>query len=106
MNSMDGQNIQNAIRDPTSEKASEITSDITPDILKDTMPGILQRLDDGESSEALAENTVDGIFTTVEDTILGESFDLIYDKFADRIFDMVFNGAFLQIFEKVGLLFS
>ena len=103
---MDGALVQGAIRDPSPEKASEIVSDVTPEILKDTMPGILQRLDDGESSEVLAENTVDSILTTVENTVLGDSFDLVYDKFADRIFDLVFNGAFLQIFEKVGLLFS
>ena len=81
-------------------------SDITPDILKDSMPAILQRLEDGEPSEILAENTVDGIFNTVEATVLGESFDFIYERFGDRIMDMMFNGSFLQIFEKVSLLFS
>ena len=98
--------MQQAIRDPTSEHASSIMSEFTPDILKDTMPSILQRMDSGEASDALAESTVDGILTTVENTILGDAFDLMYDKFADRIFDMMINGPFLQIFEKVSLLFS
>ncbi|KAF6243560.1 hypothetical protein C6988_02680 [Nitrosopumilus sp. b1] len=98
--------IQEAIRNPTSEQASSVMSDITPDILKDTMPSILHNLDSGVPSEELAENTVDGILTTVEKTVLGDAFDLMYDKFGERILDMVFNGAFLKIFEKVSLLFS
>ena len=81
-------------------------SEVTPDILKDTMPSILQQMDGGVPSEELAESTVDGIFTTVEQTVLGDAFDIVYDKFGDRIMDLVFNGAFLKIFEKVSLLFS
>lgn len=98
--------MQQAIRNPTPEHASSIMSEFTPDILKDTMPTILQRMDSGEASDALAESTVDGILTTVEKTVLGDTFDLVYDKFADRIFDMIINGPFLQIFEKVSLLFT
>ena len=98
--------VQQAIRNPTPEYASSIISEFTPDILKDTMPSILQRMDGGEASDALAESTVDGIITTVENTVLGDAFDLMYDKFADRIFDMVVNGPFLHIFEKVSLLFT
>ena len=103
---MEGALVREAIREQTPEQASGIMSNITPDILKDSIPGILQRLDNGESSEVLAESTVDGIFNTVEATVLGESFDFIYERFGDRIMDMVLNGSFLQIFEKVSLLFS
>lgn len=103
---MEGSLVQQAIRNPTPEHASSIMSEFTPDILKDTMPTILQRMDSGEASDALAESTVDGILTTVEKTVLGDTFDLVYDKFADRIFDMIINGPFLQIFEKVSLLFT
>ena len=98
--------IQEAIRNPTSEQASSVMADITPEILKDTMPSILNKMDAGVPSEELAESTVDGILTTVENTVLGDAFDLVYDKFGERIMDMVFNGAFLKIFEKVSLLFS
>lgn len=98
--------VKQAIRDPSSQHASDIMSDITPDILKDTMPSILEKMDSGESSEVLAEQTVDGILTTVENTVLGDAYDLMYDKFGERIFDMIINGPFLQIFEKVSLLFS
>ena len=103
---MKGALVKEVIREQTPEHASDIMSDITPDILKDSMPAILQRLDDGESSEILAESTVDGIFNTVEVTVLGEAFDFVYERFGDRIMDMMFNGSFLQIFEKVSLLFS
>ncbi len=103
---MEGALVQQAIRNPSPEYASSIMSDLTPDILKDTMPAILQRMDGGEASDVLAESTVDGILTTVEKTVLGDAFDLVYDKFADRIFDMMINGPFLQIFQKVSLLFS
>jgi len=103
---MEGTLVQQAIRNPSPEHASSIMSDLTPDILRDSMPAILQRMDGGEASEVLAENTVDSILTIVEKTVLGDAFDLVYDKFADRIFDMMINGPFLQIFEKVSLLFS
>ena len=103
---MEGVLIQQAIRNPSPEHASSIMSDLTPDILRDSMPAILQRMDGGEASDVLAESTVDSILTTVEKTVLGDAFDLVYDKFADRIFDMMINGPFLQIFEKVSLLFS
>ncbi len=103
---MEGTLVQQAIRNPSPDHASSIMSDLIPDILKDSMPAILQRMDDGEASDVLAESTVDSILTTVEETVLGDAFDLIYDKFADRIFDMMINGPFLQIFEKVSLLFS
>ncbi len=103
---MEGALVQQAIRNPSPEHASSIMSDLIPDILKDTMPAILQRMDGGEASDVLAESTVDGILTTVEKTVLGDAFDLVYDKFADRIFDMIINGIFLQIFQKVSLLFS
>jgi len=98
--------VQQAIRNPSPEHASSIMSDLTPDILRDSMPDILQRMDGGEASDVLAESTVDSILTTVEKTVLGDAFDLVYDKFADRIFDMMIYGPFLQIFEKVSLLFS
>jgi hypothetical protein len=103
---MEGTLVQQAIRNPTPEYASSIMSEFTPDIIKDTMPTILQRMDSGEASDVLAESTVDGILTTVENTVLGDAFDLMYDKFADRIFDMMINGPFLQIFERVSLLFT
>ncbi len=103
---MEGILVQQAIRNPSPDHASSIMSDLTPDILKDSMPAILQRMDGGEASDLLAESTVDSILTTVEKTVLGDAFDIVYDKFADRIFDMMINGPFLQIFEKVSLLFS
>ncbi len=103
---MEGTLVQQAIRNPSPEHASLIMSDLTPDILGDSMPDILQRMDGGEASDVLAENTVDSILTIVENTVLGDAFDLVYDKFADRIFDMMISGPFLQIFEKVSLLFS
>lgn len=103
---MEGELVKNAIREPSPEHASEIMSGVTPDILKDTMPGILSQMDSGADSEKLAESTVDGIFDTVEETVLGDSFDFVIDRFGDRIFDMIINGPFLQIFEKVSLLFT
>ena len=103
---MEGTLVQQAIRNPSPEHTSSIMSDLTPDILKDTMPAILQRMNGGEASDVLAKSTVDDILTTVEKTVLGDAFDLVYEKFADRIFDMMINGPFLQIFEKVSLLFS
>jgi len=98
--------IKNAIRDPSSVHASEIMSGVTPDILKDTMPDILTKVNSGAGSEQLAESTVNGILDTVEDRVLGDSFDFALDKFGDRILEMIINGPFLHIFEKVSLLFN
>lgn len=98
--------IREAIRNPSSEGASGIMSDITPDILKDTMPGIFHQLDSGQSSEVLANETVGRILDVVEGKVLGDATNTVFDNFGDRIFDMIVNGAFLHLLEKVTLLFS
>lgn len=95
-----------AIRNPTGDGASSIMSNITPDVLKDSLPGILGQLDSGQSSEVLANETVGRILDVVEGQVLGDASDLILDNFGQRIFDMIVNGAFLHLLDKVTLLFS
>ena len=102
---MDSEVIQNAIRDPTSEAASEIMSNITPDLVSDIMPSVFGFTIDGtESSEVMAEQTVDEILNVVETKFLGDSVDFAIDNFGQRIIDMLTGETMLSIFERVAMM--
>ena len=100
---MNSEMIQSAIREPTSDKVPEIMSEITPNLLRDVLPSIFAGAENGISSEVLAEQTLDQIFTIVETKVLGESVDFIIDRFGDRIIDMVI-GNMSSIFERVAMM--
>ena len=100
---MNSEMIQSAIREPSSDKVSDLMSDITPNLLRDVLPSIFVDADDGMSSELLAEQTLDQIFTVVETKVLGESVDFVIDRFGDRIIDMV-TGNMSTIFERVAMM--
>ena len=102
---MDSEIIQNAIRNPTSEAASEIMSNITPDLISDIMPSVFGFTVDGtESSEVMAEQTVDQILNVVETKFLGESVDFAIENFGQRIIDMLTGETMLSIFERVAMM--
>jgi hypothetical protein len=95
----------NAIRDPTEHAASEIMSNITPDIVSGIMPSIFGfTINGSQSSEVVAEHTLDQILTVVETKVLGEGVDFIIDKFGDRIIDMLTGKTMLSIFERVAMM--
>ncbi len=102
---MDSAIIQNAIRNPTSEAASEIMSNITPDLVRDIMPSVFGFTINGtESSEVMAEQTVDEILNVVETKFLGDSVDFAIDNFGQRIIDMLTGETMLSIFERVAMM--
>ena len=100
---MDSQLFQNVIRDPTTDKVSEIMSDITPDIIGDMMPSIFGEVNSGESSQILAEQTLDQIFDVVETKVLGEGVDFVIERYGDRIIDLI-TGNMYGIFERVAMM--
>ena len=95
--------VHEAIQNPTSSSASEVFSEITPGIVGDSIPGILQQLEEGQSSEAVAEQTLDQIITTVESEVLGDSVNFVIERFGDRIIDMVLGNMF-NLSERVASL--
>ena len=102
---MDSEIITNAIRDPTEHAASEVMSNITPDIVSGIMPSIFGfTINGSQSSEVVAEHTLDQILTVVETKVLGEGVDFIIDKFGDRIIDMLTGKTMLSIFERVAMM--
>ena len=102
---MDSEIIANAIRDPTEHAASEVMKNITPDIVSGIMPSIFGfTINGSQSSEAVAEHTLDQILTIVETKVLGEGVDFVIDKFGDRIIDMVTGKTMLSIFERVAMM--
>jgi len=102
---MDSEIIQNAIRNPTSEAASEIMSNITPDLVRDIIPSVFGFTINGtESSEVMAEQTVDEILNVVETKFLGDSVDFAIDNFGQRIIDMLTGETMLSIFERVAMM--
>ncbi len=94
---------QNVIRDPTTDKVSEIMSDITPDIIGDMMPSIFGEVNSGESSQILAEQTLDQIFDVVETKVLGEGVDFVIERYGDRIIDLIIGNMY-SIFERVAMM--
>ncbi len=102
---MDSEIIQNAIRDPTSEAASEIMSSITPDLVSGILPSVFGFITNGtESSEVMAEQTVDEILNVVETQFLGDSVDFAINNFGQRIIDMLTGDIMLSIFERVAMM--
>ena len=102
---MDSEVVQNAIRDPTSNAASEIMSNITPDLVGDIMPSIFVfTIDTNETSEVVAEQTVEQILDVVETKFLGDSVTFAIDKFGQRIVDMLTGETMLSIFERVAMI--
>ena len=102
---MDSEIIANAIRDPTEHAASEVMKNITPDIVSGIMPSIFGfTINGSQSSEVVAEHTLDQILTVVETKVLGEGVDFVIDKFGDRIIDMVTGKTMLSIFERVAMM--
>jgi len=102
---MDSEIIANAIRDPTEHTASEVMSNITPDIVSGIMPSIFGfTINGSQSSEVVAEQTLDQILTVVETKVLGEGVDFVIDKFGDRIIDMLTGETMLSIFERVAMM--
>ena len=102
---MDSEIIQNAIRDPTPDAASEIMANITPDYVSDIMPSVFGFTIDGiESSEVMAEQTVNEILNVVETKFLGESVDFAIENFGQRIIDMLTGETMLSIFERVAMM--
>jgi len=100
---MDSQLFQNVIRDPTTDKVSEIMSEITPDIIGDIMPSIFGEVNSGESSQILAEQTLDQIFDVVETKVLGEGVDFVIERYGDRIIDLIMGNMY-SIFERVAMM--
>lgn len=102
---MDSEIITNAIRDPTEHAASEVMKNITPDIVNGIMPSIFGfTIDGGQSSEVMAEQTLDQILTVVETKVLGDGVNFVIDKFGDRIIDMLTGETMLSIFERVAMM--
>jgi len=102
---MDSEIIANAIRDPTEHAASEVMSNITPDVVSGIMPSIFGfTINGSQSSEVVAEQTLDQILTVVETKVLGEGVDFVIDKFGDRIIDMLTGETMLSIFERVAMM--
>ena len=91
------------IRDPTTDKVSEIMSDITPDVIGDMMPAIFGEVNRGESSQVLAEQTLDQIFDVVETKVLGDGVDFVIERYGDRIVDLI-TGNMYGIFERVAMM--
>jgi hypothetical protein len=94
---------QNVIREPTLDKVSDVMSEITPNVIRDIMPSIFDKVDSGESSELVAEQTLDQIFNVVETKVLGEGVDFVIERYGDRIVDLVIGNMF-SIFERVTML--
>ncbi len=103
---MAGEVFSNAIREQSSDSVSGIMSDLTPDVLGDSIPSLVDRLDAGESSRVLAEETLDEVLGIVERDLLGDAVDIIFNNFGQRIFDMLVTGPMIGIFERVTLMFT
>lgn len=102
---MDSGIITNAIREPTEQAASEVMKNITPDIVNGIMPSIFGFTTNAtQSSEVVAEQTLDKILTVVETKVLGEGVDFVIDKFGDRIIDMLTGQTMMSIFERVAMM--
>lgn len=103
---MGGDIFSNAIREQSSDSISGIMSRITPDILGDSIPSLVDRLDEGESSKALAEETLDSILVMVETEVLRDAVDVVFNNFGQRIFDMMVTGPIMGIIERVTLMIT
>ena len=82
---------QDIIRNPTTDNAEAVFSNTIPDELEGVTGIAVKGVDKQTDSETLAEDTLFGIFDTVEEQIFGENMIRVAEKFGDRIFQLVTN---------------
>ena len=76
---------QDIIRNPTADNAGAIFSNTIPDELEGVTEIAVNGIDDHADSEDLAEDTLFGIFDTVENQFFGDNITQVAEKFGDRI---------------------
>jgi len=93
---------QYAIQNPSPETANAVFGHTVPGPIKGMMPTITQDIESGVDPEIMAEKSLDGIITVVEEEVLGNGVDFVFEKFGDRIVDLMTSGM-TSIFERVAM---
>lgn len=97
--------INEVIRDPSPENAVTLWNFIIPNEVKGVMPDVLKSIDSGENTTQLANATVYKILDVVEERVLNEGVNQIFQSgIADRIVDMMTGQYMVSIFERVSAM--
>src|SRR3989304_5292952 len=95
-------NVNEIIRNPTPDNAFDLWNFIVPNEVKGIMPDVLSGINSGEDTTQLANQTVFKIIDVVEERVLKEGVDHVFQNgIADRIMDMMTGQYMVSIFERV-----
>jgi len=94
--------INEIIRNPTPDNAFSLWDFMIPNEVKGIMPDILSGIDSGENTTQLANQTVFKIIDVVEERVLKEGVDYVFQNgITDRIMDMMTGQYMVNLFERV-----
>jgi len=94
--------INEIIRNPTPDNAFSLWDFMVPDEVKGIMPDILNKIDSGENTTQIANQTVFKIIDVVEEKVLQDGVDYVFQNgIADRIMDMMTGQYMVNLFERV-----
>lgn len=98
--------VKGAIREPTEAAASAIAQGAIPSEIHGFIPDLLAQLDSGVPSDVVADQALNKTFDIVESVVLTNATSHVLDKFSQRIVDLLFGQAFLNVLAQAAALIT
>lgn len=97
--------VKEAIRGQTEAGAGAIMRESVPSEIHGFIPDLVSQLDQGVDS-SVADQALNKTFDIVETVVLTDATAHVLDKFSDRIVDLLFGEAFLNVLSQAAILIA
>ena len=98
--------VKEAIRGQTETGAGAIMQESVPAEIHGFIPDLVSQLDQGVDSSVVADQALNKTFDIVESVVLTDATTHVLDKFSDRIVDLLFGQAFLNVLSQAATLIA
>lgn len=96
--------VKEAIRAPSESSTNDIMQQSIPPEIHGFIPDIVSQLDRGVDSTVVADQALNKTFDVVQSVVLTDATSHVLDKFSDRIIDLLFGQAFLNVLAQTAHL--
>ncbi|MEM2160287.1 MAG: hypothetical protein QXN55_04960 [Candidatus Nitrosotenuis sp.] len=96
--------VKEAIRAPSESSTNDIMRQSIPPEIHGFIPDIVSQLDHGVDSTVVADQALNKTFDVVQSVVLTDATSHVLDKFSDRIVDLLFGQAFLNVLAQAAHL--
>jgi hypothetical protein len=96
--------VKEAIRGQTESGATAILQGSVPREIHGFIPDLVSQLDQGVDSTIVADQALNKTFDIVETVVLTDATAHVLDKFSDRIVNLLFGEAFLNVLAQAAIL--